>query len=177
MTVLPVLLLALAWPHQAAAGPPKRFNSYIVNPASYLDVLSPAGLHHNPEKLNYVSAAAAGCSRANSINSTSASSSAGSAHGHIPVTPAAEYIHNEPSICSEPHTDTITDSTAHRRVILQAPANPLRLQKPYLVCVSPWVPMVQCDPNTDPAGWKGRCLVHALHVPSSNLVSSFCGGC
>lgn len=36
-----------------------------------------------------------------------------------------------------------------------APANPLRLQKPYLVCVSAWVPMVHCSPDMDPSEYKG----------------------
>jgi hypothetical protein len=44
------------------------------------------------------------------------------------------------------------------RTLLQAAAaatNPLRLQPPYNVCVSSWVPMVRCTPDTEQAEFKG----------------------
>lgn len=38
---------------------------------------------------------------------------------------------------------------------LQSAANPLRLQPPFNVCVSSWMPMVRCTPGEDQADFNG----------------------
>lgn len=143
-----LLLLTTAGP--CAAG--GRLKGYIINPASYLDVVTgptrPPITHRTAEAV--FDPEAAHCTNSSS-----------------PMVPTADAVPpctalQEPTSSSSSSSQIISSfediasaAAARGRILPRGPANPARLQKPYLVCVSPWIPMVHCDPETDPAEWKG----------------------
>lgn len=129
-----LLLLSAQAFTKTAAGP--FDNSYIINPASYLDVIRPQ--KSNPTET-------AGTQLAQSSNSSTAQQ---------------------------------TSDVGRSRHLLQAMQNPTRLQKPFNVCVSAWAPMVQCDPESDPSGYKGGPACTHTHTHAVILCPAVqCGAC
>jgi hypothetical protein len=146
-----LLLLATAGP--CAAG--GRLKGYIINPASYLDVVPRPAITFKIE--DFMSdPGAAQCTNSSSSASVPAADSAPPC--------AAHQEHKHSSSQSSSSIEDFTSAAAARgRMLLQGPANSARLQKPYRVCVSPWIPMVHCDPETDPAEWKGGSMASTQH--------------
>jgi hypothetical protein len=151
VAALMLLLLATAGP--CAAG--GRLKDYIVNPASYLNVVTRPSVTSTMK--DYMSDPAAG----HCINSSSSTD--------VPAAdavPPCSALQNPDSSSqgSSSIEDVTSAAAASGRMLLQGPANPARLQKPYLVCLSPWIPMVHCDTDTDPADWKGESMSSTKHI-------------
>lgn len=123
------LLQLLALAPCCLAGP---FDSYIINPKSYLDVTRPAAR-----------------------SDTAAGADAPPSSCPDSCQPAAQ-------ISSSSRSAGAKDLAAQQSRGLQQAANPARLLPPYNVCVSSWAPMVRCTPGADQSEFKGEATLCVL---------------
>lgn len=141
------LLLLSAYSPGLLASP---FDSYIVNPASYLDVV------RSPASRKGHTAAGADAPSCNSDSSTAACAQ------HPPTRHLLEPVSaREPTadLSTSPTSSSSSSSSVEALVAstrgLQQAANPARLLPPYNVCVSSWAPMVRCTPGADQSQFQG----------------------
>lgn len=128
------------------AGP---FDSFIINPKSYLDVIRPASRSNT----------AAGADPPPSSSSCRDSSSA-------PCQPAAQI--------SSSSSSRSAGSAAQQSRGLQQAANPARLLPPYNVCVFSWAPMVRCTPGADQSEFQGAATLECPVCVGPWAVSNVC---
>jgi len=146
--LLQLLLLAATWPGLHAG----LLDSYIIDPVSYLDVVRPlaadqvsAGL---PDQ--------APCSSSSS-GPTCSQGASRLLQDDLPAQGQATQLSTYAAVAG----DVLP---AHSRGLQQVPANPLRFQAPYKVCVSSWV--LWCDASLAKIKQTSKVSAAAVSMPA-----------